>query len=272
MARAFLSSAIHSYGAATILYLWHFVSSRPRVAFFGLLALVLGFVLQLTGIVLRYLETGISPIHGVADGLALLACLLVGSYVVVDRVYRLPAVGAFVTPLVLAVLVPAHYLRGSSLPLPDALRAAALWAHVVIAFLGVASFALATGLSLMYVLMERELKGKRFGLFFSRLPSLDRLDSAASHLVRFGFVALSITIATGAFFQKQEGGGYLHWDAKQTLSLLAWAVYAALVNARLLAGWRGRRVAILTVLGFVILVGSLVGTYAAPPPPPSGTS
>jgi ABC-type uncharacterized transport system permease subunit len=263
MSRALLSFALHAYGIAAVLYLWYFVRQRGRVAEVGAWVLVTGFVLHGAEIALRYRELGVTPVQGLAEGLSFLAWLLVGSYLVVDRLYKIPAIGAIVTPLVLAILVPARLLPQSE-PLPEAVRLAGLPIHVIIAFLGTAALAMAAAVSLLYVLMEREMKFKRFGLFFSRLPSLERLDDVGNRLVRFGFVALSVTIATGAFFAKQSHGGYFEWTATQTLSLGAWIVYAALVNARALAGWRGRRVALLTVLGFVILVVSLVGTYAIP--------
>lgn len=265
--RALLSGAVHTYGAAAVLYLVYFAWQRTRVATAGALTLFLGFALHGAVIALRIQAQGFSAGAGVAEGLSALAWLLVGSYLVVDRRYQLPAVGAFVSPLVLAVLVPALLLPQRASPLPETLKVAALPIHVGIALLGIAAFAIATSVAVLYVLLEREMKFKRLGVFFARLPSLEKLDDVANRLVRFGFVALSVTIATGALFSKQVGGGYFHWDAKQTLSLVAWAVYAGVLNARLVAGWRGRRVALLTLVGFLVLVGSLVGTYAVPRAP-----
>jgi ABC-type uncharacterized transport system permease subunit len=262
MSRTLLTIALHAYGTAAVLYLWYFVRPRARVAQVANWVLIAGFVLHGAVIVLRYRELGVTPVTGLPEGLSFLAWLLVGSFLVVNRLYTVPALGTFVAPLVLAVLVPAMYLPHSESSIPGVEKLLPI--HVTIALLGTAALAIATGVSLMYVLMEREMKFKRFGVFFSRLPSLEKLDDLGNGLVRFGFVALSVTIATGAFFAKERHGGYFEWSATQTLSLVAWLVYGTLVNARALAGWRGRRVALLTVVGFLLLLVSLAGTYALP--------
>jgi ABC-type transport system involved in cytochrome c biogenesis permease subunit len=136
--------------------------------------------------------------------------------------------------------------------------------HVLVAFAGIALFALATGVAVAYLLLERQMKGKHFGVVFARLPSLEQLDDISDHLMRWGFVALSITLITGAFFAKKAWGDYWRWDPKLTLSLVGWFVYAGLVHARLFAGWRGRRAAVLTMVGFVIVFGSFLGLKLFP--------
>lgn len=264
MNRALLSAACHVYSVSAALYLAYLVRSRPSLATCGLLALIGGFVLHAAGIIESFVTHGLSSIMNLAEGLSFLAWLLVGGFLVMDRRYRLPVIGAFVTPLVLLVVLPSLLLHSNERPLPASFALAGLPVHVVIAFLGIAVFALATGVAVMYVLLERQVKGKRFGVLFSRLPSLEVLDEINSTLVRLGFVALSITLVTGSFFAKEAWGDYWRWDPKQTLSLLGWLLYAALIHARLFIGWRGRRVALLTMVGFGVLFVSFVGLKLFP--------
>jgi ABC-type uncharacterized transport system permease subunit len=113
----------------------------------------------------------------------------------------------------------------------------------------------------MYLLMERQVKGKRFGLLFSRLPSLEFLDTLNRQLVVVGFIALSVTLVTGAFFSSAAPGFFWTWTSKQIATLVAWAVFAALVGARSFGGWRGRRVALLTMTGFGLLLVSFLSSY-----------
>ena len=95
----------------------------------------------------------------------------------------------------------------------------------------------------LYLVMERQVKGKQFGLLFARLPSLEFLDTLNNRLVVVGFIALSITLATGAFFITGTGRGLtLLMDAKVLATLVAWGLFAAVAGARVLVGWRGRRV------------------------------
>ncbi|MFN7135149.1 MAG: inner membrane protein YpjD [Myxococcales bacterium] len=265
MTRGLLSAACHIYAVSTALYLFYLVRARAGVALAGLVTLLVGFALHAAVIVLNFKEYGYTPAHGLAEGLSFCAWLLVLGFVIVERRYRVPIVGVFVTPVALTLVLPALLFDPSAgAMLPAALQHSGLRVHITIAFAGIASFGLATGVAAMYLLLERQMKGKRFGMLFSRLPSLDRLDTINNVLVRWGFVALSITLISGAFFAKQIWGRYWTWDPKQVLTLTAWMVYAALIQARFFVGWRGRRVALLTMVGFAILFGSFVGLKAFP--------
>ncbi len=264
MSRGLLSAACHVYVVAVALYLFYLVRARASVAAAGIVTVGLAFLLHGAVIVLNFREYGYAPSHGLAEGLSFFAWLLVLSFIIVERRYRVPIVGVFVTPVALTLVMPALLLDNPGAVLPPALQVSGLKLHITIAFAGIATFALAAGVAAMYLLLEREMKGKRFGVIFSRLPSLDRLDTINNVLVRWGFVALSVTLISGAFFAKQIWGTWWTWDPKQILTLLAWTVYAGLIQARLFVGWRGRRVAVLTMVGFAILFGSFVGLKAFP--------
>jgi cytochrome c-type biogenesis protein CcsB len=197
--------------------------------------------------------------------LVLLALLCGAAYLVVDRVQRLPVVGAFITPLILFTMVPTLGGHGPSAdPRPPILRSGWLPLHVSAAFLGIALFTLAFGVALMYLLMEREVKGKHFGALFSRLPSLDKLDALNQRLVRWGFVVFSVALITGSFFARQAWGSFWQWDPKEVFSLVVWLLYAGLLQMRLIVGWHGRRVAVLTMVGFALVILSFVGLSIVP--------
>jgi len=268
MSHALLSWASHLYLFAAILYLAYFARSHAKIAWAALVALAVGFALHAAVLVLRFAAGGYTPGTSLGEGLSLFGWLLVAGFLAVQWRYRLPIIGAFVMPLVVAVVLPAVLLRnpeaGDANPVPEALRVAGMPVHIAIAFAGIAAFGLATGVAAAYLLLERQVKHKHFGVLFSRLPSLDVLDGLGNSLMRWGFLALSVTLISGAFFAKQAWGDYWRWDPKLTLSLVGWLVYAALVHARMFAGWRGRRAALLTMVGFVILFGSFVGLRIFP--------
>ncbi len=137
-----------------------------------------------------------------------------------------------------------------------------LVAHIGVALTGLAVFAVATGVAVAFLLLERQVKGKRFGVLFDRLPSLELLDGLNRRLVMWGFVALSLTLVTGLYVAYRSSGAQTSQGVELTTAV-AWLVFAGLLQARVLAGWRGRRVAWLTMAGFGLLVLSFVGTYGA---------
>ena len=111
----------------------------------------------------------------------------------------------------------------------------------------------------MYLLQERAIKTKRFGLFYSRLPSLEALDKLNHHCLSVGFPLLTLGLITGSIWAKQAWGAYWHWDPKETWSLVTWFLYAAAVHQRFTVGWRGRRVAILSIIAFLAVLFTLWG-------------
>jgi len=257
MVHALHSLATHAYGAAAVVYLVYLVRQWSPLPLVGRLLVALGAVLHGVGLGLLVLHQGGLPV-GMAQAFSALAFLLVLIFLGLDVRYRLPVLGAFLTPFALAVLVPG-FLLPSAGGLRDSLRRPLLPVHVSVALIGLAAFGAAAGIAVMYLLLERQMKGKRFGVLFSRIPSLQLLDDLNRRLVIGGFIALSLTVITGAFFV--GGASYLEWQPKQVTTLVAWLVFGVLLGARAFAGWNGRRVAVLTMAGFCILVVSFLTAF-----------
>lgn len=249
--------ALHAYLSAALILLWHLV--RP-VKLGPPLARVLGVagaLLHGAGLGARLWEQGGEPV-GLAQACSSVSLAVVVISLAVELRYRQPVLGAFLLPLGTAVLVPG--LMGDAGAVPTSVRAPILPLHVTVALLGLAAVAAAAGVALVYLLMERQVKLKHFGILFSRLPPLQVLDDLNRRLVVWGFVAISLTVISGAFFIRGSGPG-LSWSPKEVATLAAWAMFGALLMARLLAGWRGRRVALLTMAGFGVLLVSFFSAF-----------
>ena len=136
-------------------------------------------------------------------------------------------------------------------PLMPALKSNWLLVHVVTCFLGYAAFTLAFGCAILYLIQERRLR--------SSLPPLPLLDGLMYRGTILGFLLLTIGILTGAVWAETAWGRYWSWDPKETWSLITWFIYAALLHARLLKGWHGRRIAWLAVLGFMEVLFTYFG-------------
>jgi ABC-type transport system involved in cytochrome c biogenesis permease subunit len=124
---------------------------------------------------------------------------------------------------------------------------------------GSAALALTCGVGLMYLLQERQLKSKSLGAMYYRLPSLDFLDGLGHRALLVGFPLLTAGLITGALQAQAAWGRVLTWDPTQLLSLVTWVIYGGLLQARLTAGWRGRKAALLSVLGFGAVLVTVLG-------------
>jgi ABC-type transport system involved in cytochrome c biogenesis permease subunit len=253
------------YAAAAAAYLVYF--ARPRhaeAARIGTILLTVAFGVHAVSIGLGCREFGGTEFFSLRGGLVTVAWLIAGAYLLVQRFYRLPTVGAFVTPLLLVVLVPALFGQGPRGGVaPGTLRHPSLTLHILTAGLGLALFALAFGVALMYLLQEREVKGKHFGALFSRLPSLEALDQLNQRLVRLGFVVFTVALVAGAVTANAVWKSAWSWDPQQVMSLVVWALYGAMVQLRH-TGWHGRRYAVLTLVGFVLVISSMVTLRVVP--------
>jgi ABC-type transport system involved in cytochrome c biogenesis permease subunit len=253
------------YAGATAAYIVYFARPRhARLATAGAALLTAGFAVQGVAIGLGCSEFGGAEFFSLRGGVALMVWLAAGAYLLLQRFYRLPTVGAFVTPFILALLVPALFGTPGHPELPpDALRHPTLTLHIVSAVLGVALFGIAFGVAIMYLLQEREVKGKRFGVLFLRLPSLDALDRMVQRLVRAGFVVYTVALIAGTITATAVWKSAWSWDPQQIVSLVVWLLYGTLVQLRH-SGWHGRRYAVLTLVGFMVVLGSMVTLRTLP--------
>ncbi|MBU4504016.1 MAG: cytochrome c biogenesis protein CcsA, partial [Proteobacteria bacterium] len=122
-----------------------------------------------------------------------------------------------------------------------------------------ASFVLAGGLGFMYLAQEHAIKTKKHGFFFRRLPSLELLDTAGYTCIVVGFTMLTIGLATGLVYAKMVWGKFWSWDPKEVWSGITWLLYAALLHERLTVGWRGRKAAIMAIVGLAVLLFTFFG-------------
>jgi ABC-type uncharacterized transport system permease subunit len=266
MATALVHIALLAYAGAAGAFLAWLLKPKDGLVVVGRTLLAAGLFAHVGSLALSWpaLGFGVSSWRG-GQLFSLLAAVTVAGYLALDLKYRLPVAGAFVAPITVAVMVPAHLVHsGSRAVSPGIVNSVALAVHVASASLGTAALALAFGLSLVYLASEKQLKSKHPGRLFARLPSLELIDRVGWKLVVLGFICLSVTIATGSLVNKEATGAIFVLAPKQGFALLAWGLLATLIQARLVAGWRGRRVALLVITGFVLLVGTYAALFSTP--------
>jgi cytochrome c-type biogenesis protein CcsB len=91
------------------------------------------------------------------------------------------------------------------------------------------------------------------------LPRTSQFEWFNYQFVLFGFLWLSVGIITGSIWANSAWGSYWSWDPKETWSLITWFIYAALLHARNLQGWKGERVTWLSMIGFVSVLFTYFG-------------
>jgi HemX protein len=259
MATLILAAALLLYVASAAAYVAAFVRPSTLCARSALALAAAGFLVQTVAIALGCAETQGRHLLTVAGAAGLVGWLVAGAFLVGQRALRKPAAGALALPLVLAAALPEAFVpldtTGAGPLLADA---PALRLHVMTAAGGIALLALACAVGLMFLLQERELKGKRFGPLLSRLPPLHVLDRANAVLLAVGFGAFTVAVASGALVARSAWCTLWEWDGQRIASVLVWAVFGAMVLGRR-AGNHGRRQAVMTIAAFALVLTTLVG-------------
>jgi len=267
MTASWPSLALACYLASAVLFVLERTRPARRWSDAAAGLLGAGAALQLVDLARGCIQSGNMPVTNFAQSLAFLAWLtaLAGLALIVR--FRMPVVGGFVAPIVFMVLLAATLMATHRhLAVPVTLRSVWLPIHVTLAFLGYALFVLATGVSFVYLVYERRLKAKRALLaYVESTPSLEKLDRVNYHLLGWGFLMLTLAIVSGAIWADKTWGNFWSWEPRESWSLAIWLLYAALLESRLTAGWRGRRAAALTIVLFTVLLGSFLGVSLITP-------
>lgn len=251
--QALLPAGVGLFAGSTAAYLAALWTSRPvvlRIAH-GLLGLtVLLWIVILAASVPHLAEGGVTRFYlgGSAIGLS-------GLYLGLLRRYPIGGLGSFVSALATLLAVFALFAQQQNVTDP-ALVDWLLRVHIALAFVGVTAFAFSTAVSLVYLIQARMLKQKSKTELRRRLPPLDMLDKLALRGIVVGFPFYTVALLLGS----AQAIRTEHLRGAYVLAIISWAIYGIVLQARLTAGWRGRRAAILTVVGLVLAL-SVVAQY-----------
>lgn len=255
----FFQAALIFYLLGTASSLAFLIFLRKIFSHIGKLALTGGFAVHSLALVLRYSEAGHTPITNLHESLSFFAWSIVGVYLLLHLKYRVEVLAAFISPVAAVLIILSSLFPKDILPLAPVLESYWLPIHVIFAFIGNAMFTIAFAAGVMYLIQERQIKSKKIGPFYYRLPALKVLDDLNYRCLTFGFPLLTLGIISGSVWAESAWGSYWSWDPKETWSLITWFLYAALLHGRLTGGWRGRRAAIFAIVGFGALVFSFLG-------------
>jgi cytochrome c-type biogenesis protein CcsB len=222
---------------------------------------------QTAGLLLRWRESyqlgyGHAPLSNLYESLVFAAWAIMLIYLILELRTRQRVLGVF--PALFAFLAMAYASFSTQVdskiqPLVPALKSNWLIAHVVTCFLGYAAFAISCGISILYLLRKAQGGNPHPRGILGLLPEARQLDQFNYQMIVFGFLWLSLGIITGSIWANSAWGTYWSWDPKETWSLITWLVYAALLHARTMQGWRGSRVAWLSVIGFSCVLFTYFG-------------
>ncbi len=258
------------YGFSAVLYISSAVFKKNRPAEIGSWVAWIAVFGNVLGFILRWIESykigyGHIPLSNLYESLVFFALSIALVCLVLEWKYSIRTINSVAMSLAFLAMAYASLKAksggGDIQPLIPALKSNWLTVHVITCFLGYAGFAVAFGISLMYL-------GKRFisgdGKEKSSRGEFEILDELTQQTVMFGFLFLSLGIITGSVWANSAWGSYWSWDPKETWSLITWFVYAIFLHLRYVRGWDGTKIAGISIIGFVAVMVTYFGVNYLP--------
>jgi cytochrome c-type biogenesis protein CcsB len=264
-----IALTLYLAGAFYSIYIFATKSSRPDWELMSIAGA--GFAAHTAAIIVAWSGYGHFPVISPKEVSSFISWAIVAYFLLMSRRYSARALPTFLLPLIYLFLLMALLMPDLSGEVPRALESAIsantltkviFPLHVTLVIFSYAAFVVTFVCGVMYLIQERELKTKHFGAAFERLPALGTCDEIGYRSVTVGFVLLTLGVATGIFWNNQRDGRFWRNDPKEVMALITWIVYLFLMHYRLTAGWRGRRVAWLSIIGFIVVMVTWLGARA----------
>ncbi len=274
MERIFFGVAFTAYTVAMTLFIGYAITRREALAAMAKYALIGAVLCHVVSLVIRTTIARQMPQHGWYvpwsnwfESFSFFSVVIAVEYLLIQRNRHIPILGAFVTPLIFLTAVMAiNSPFGTQIPnLPPALQSFWMAIHVPVMFISYGAFANAFAIGIAYLLQEHQLKSRKPTNLTFRLPPLDELDNMIYRVIWYAFPLLTLGVLLGARWAYDAWGRYWGWDPKETWAFVTWLTYLIYLHMRLVMGWRGRKTAYLSLIGFVVVIGTYIGVnYLSP--------
>ncbi|MGQ9472282.1 MAG: c-type cytochrome biogenesis protein CcsB [Candidatus Aminicenantales bacterium] len=251
--------AFFAYILATFFYFASNFFRRKKLTSYGSALALGGFLVHNLALILRTIETGHAPFTNMYESLSFLAWSTVLAMIVAEKVFRFYRSSAYLMLIVIALMALASspLMPKEAMPLVPALQSYWLWLHVSVTLLGEAFFAVAFVASILYLVALRKAKpGEKTE--WSLNP--EKLDSLSYRAVAIGFPLFTLGgLVFGMVWANVAWGSYWSWDPKEVWSLITWFVFALYLHTRIVMGWKGKRSALIAIIGFLAALFTYFG-------------
>jgi ABC-type uncharacterized transport system permease subunit len=229
------------YALAAALYGFAFATPDERVAKLRR-ALVVSVVLAHGAwFALRVAQTGDTPLVGPWPTVSAVVYSAVLFWLLVAREERNAGSGGVVLGVAALVQLLASGLAPVEMP-PDAPRGALSIVHGLTSVVAAAGLAVSGLHGALWLVLYREMRGRRFGATFGQLPDLETCARMMRRAALFGFLDYASPEVLG--------------------SLVVWLYFGAIAFSARIPGFGSRRAAIAASAGFVALAASLLLVFA----------
>lgn len=238
------------YLGSTVVYMIYLLRFREVSLRWGRGLMIAAWLLHGAALVSRFVLGGRGEEGAATDTLLVAAFLAVGAYFVTSLKRPLNMGGAFLAPVVTVVLYSVWEGARQAGGVREQVIGFVTPVHIAASVLGVMAFTVAFVVSILYLVQDHNLKKHKMLVSSrGRIPALGSLERTSHRAILIGFPIYTVGIVLGAVWVgKMASHGV---PPQYVLAVASWVIYGLLLYSRLTIGWRGRRAAVLTIIGFL---------------------
>jgi len=245
--------AVALYLGAEALAIAGLVAPRGSLGKLTPLLIAGGLALQFADLMHRARALGSVPYRTLGGSVSLFGWMLGIAFLLLLARHRERAIGPFLIPFVILTSAAGLLLPDSGSAPAEGANGSLFALHVTLAILAYAAFTFSFVLAILYLVQSRQLRRRQTGMLFARLPALEVIGRMNRTSVTVGLASLGLSIILG-LVRAEQVWSTLH-DPK-----IAWAFLTLVIYGFLLwmerRGWAGPRVALLSILGFGVMLFS----------------
>jgi ABC-type transport system involved in cytochrome c biogenesis permease subunit len=242
------------------IYSYDFTSGGKRFENSKRIFLFITLFIHIIYLILRTIEFDHPPITNVFEIFTVLAFSISFSYFVLELLTDIRGTGPFIIILSIMFQVLSSIFIEDLLEVREVLRSNLLGSHVFSALLGYSGITISAVYGFLYLTLYKEIKLNKFGLIFNRLPSLEVLERLSFYSAVIGFVLLTIAIIIGIIWLPRAFPNFSYLDPKLIGTFLVWILYGIGIISKITGRWRGKKLIILAIIGFLLAIFSTMVT------------
>jgi len=260
---AALYAALALYALGTLVALASLFTRGTRLQQAGLGAMVAGFLAHTIWIGSICVRTGHPPLTNLPEAASFVGWTVFAVELGLFIRYRVQAASFFVYPLVLILLTISAVVREPFARLDPSLRSSLFMGHVLLTTLGVAGLLIGLSFTLLAVMQDRALKAKTRGRLWDLIPSLNVCKVVSYRALAIGFSVYTLGILAGILWSYRTSAGLIELRSKQVGAVVAWVLFAVLLQSYITGTFRGRRTIVISACAFIAILVALLGIHHA---------
>ena len=243
------------YLASFILFTLFASLGKRRLGVVAVVSFAIALVLHTAGIAARWIISTHPPFSTMYEYALTMSWVIGVAFIVILARFRRMVLGVVISPVLIVVLVMASLLpKEITKQLMPALQSYWFYIHVTLAAVAEGAFLVAAGGGILYLV-----RGGRRGED-DLVPPRDFIEEIISRSIRIGYPLFTIgALFAGAIWAQRAWGSFWSWDPKETGSLVVWLFYTLLLHQDIRGKWRGGALAVLSIIGFALIVISFLG-------------